>query len=390
MANVTISAAVRGSLIALQGTAQLIEQTQGRLASGLKVASPVDDPVAFFQAKTLSDRANDLTQKKNNISQGISTVTAALDAVKGVENIVAQLKGLVNSAKSATTSTQISTLITQFNDLRSQIDLLTGDAQYQGINLINGTGTTLQVSFSTDTASLLNVNSVDVRSRPTGLNLNRAVATASNTSGINFSFVGSTAVTLGTAGVTVTYAAAANLTFGSAGAYDFSYGTTTLTLSVGSAGATTTTFATNNVLSAGVSFAFGIQSATTSVTSGNLTISVALAGTPVTIGNVTGQNVFAVNFTTEFNNLITNLDAGLAELRAEAQKFGTNVALLQTRLDFTTSYVSTLQTGADKLTLADLNEEGANLLALQTRQQLGISALAFAGQSEQQILALFQ
>jgi flagellin-like hook-associated protein FlgL len=110
----------------------------------------------------------------------------------------------------------------------------------------------------------------------------------------------------------------------------------------------------------------------------------------VTIGNVTGQNVFAVNFTTEFNNMITNLDAGLAELRAEAQKFGTNVALLQTRLDFTTNYVSTLRTGSDKLTLADLNEEGANLLALQTRQQLGISALAFAGQSEQQILALFQ
>ena len=47
------------------------------------------------------------------------------------------------------------------------------------------------------------------------------------------------------------------------------------------------------------------------------------------------------------------------------------------------------EVGAD-LMLADLNEEGANLLALQTRQQLGIQSLAFAGQSEQSILGLFR
>jgi len=46
--------------------------------------------------------------------------------------------------------------------------------------------------------------------------------------------------------------------------------------------------------------------------------------------------------------------------------------------------------GAGKLTLADITEEGANLVALQTRQQLGISALAFAGQSEQSVLALLR
>ena len=52
--------------------------------------------------------------------------------------------------------------------------------------------------------------------------------------------------------------------------------------------------------------------------------------------------------------------------------------------------MNTLESGSGKLTLADLNEEGANLLALQTRQQLGISALAFAGQAEQGILGLFR
>ncbi len=68
----------------------------------------------------------------------------------------------------------------------------------------------------------------------------------------------------------------------------------------------------------------------------------------------------------------------------------TNADILKVRLDFTKDYASVLSAGADKLTLADLNEEGANLLALQTRQQIGIQALSFAGQSEQSVLSLFR
>ena len=66
------------------------------------------------------------------------------------------------------------------------------------------------------------------------------------------------------------------------------------------------------------------------------------------------------------------------------------VNLLQTRLDFSSAYANELQAGADKLILADITEEGANLVALQTRQQLGISSLSFAGQAEQSILSLFR
>jgi flagellin-like hook-associated protein FlgL len=62
---------------------------------------------------------------------------------------------------------------------------------------------------------------------------------------------------------------------------------------------------------------------------------------------------------------------------------------LTTRFDFTESLVNSLEGGATKLTQADLNEESANLLALQTRQQLGINSLALASQSERSILALF-
>ena len=51
--------------------------------------------------------------------------------------------------------------------------------------------------------------------------------------------------------------------------------------------------------------------------------------------------------------------------------------------------MNTLQIGADNLTLADLNEEGANMLALQTQQQLSTSALSLASQANQAVLRLF-
>ncbi len=89
-------------------------------------------------------------------------------------------------------------------------------------------------------------------------------------------------------------------------------------------------------------------------------------------------------------SVITRLDAAVSRLRSHAQKLGTNIAILETRLNFTETYVNTLEVGSDKLTLADLNEEGANLIALQTRQQLGIQSLSIAGQQQQAILALLQ
>jgi flagellin len=62
---------------------------------------------------------------------------------------------------------------------------------------------------------------------------------------------------------------------------------------------------------------------------------------------------------------------------------------VQTRQDFTKNLINTLQTGSDNLVLADTNQEGANLLALQTRQQLSTTALSLSAQSAQAVLKLF-
>jgi len=62
---------------------------------------------------------------------------------------------------------------------------------------------------------------------------------------------------------------------------------------------------------------------------------------------------------------------------------------VNTRMEFTSQMINTLTGGADKLTLADMNEEGANLLMLQTRQALSTTALSLSSQAAQSVLRLF-
>ena len=86
---------------------------------------------------------------------------------------------------------------------------------------------------------------------------------------------------------------------------------------------------------------------------------------------------------------IAQIDAALGALRTQASNFGSTLTTVQTRQDFTRNLITTLQTGADALVLADTNEEGANMLALQTRQQLSTTALSLANQANQAVLRLF-
>jgi flagellin-like hook-associated protein FlgL len=108
----------------------------------------------------------------------------------------------------------------------------------------------------------------------------------------------------------------------------------------------------------------------------------------------TGLGITAAgnNFQTDYdiNVAIGKLSTALNSLRSQAASFGSSLSIVQNRQDFTRSMINTLQTGADNLVLADSNEEGANLLALQTRQQLSTTTLSLAAQAAQNVLRLFQ
>ncbi|NQY83023.1 MAG: hypothetical protein HRT36_08520 [Alphaproteobacteria bacterium] len=90
------------------------------------------------------------------------------------------------------------------------------------------------------------------------------------------------------------------------------------------------------------------------------------------------------------DSAVKRLDDAISRLRGHAQSLGSNVAVLQARATFTDKYVTWNTVGAEKYILADMNQEGANLVALLTRQQLGIQALSVAGQQQRAILTLLQ
>ena len=92
---------------------------------------------------------------------------------------------------------------------------------------------------------------------------------------------------------------------------------------------------------------------------------------------------------TEIELSATQARNALEAVRSFGSSLANNLSIIQTRQTFTEQTINTLQAGADDLVVADQNEEGANLLALQTRQALGVTSLSLASQSQQSVLRLF-
>ena len=86
---------------------------------------------------------------------------------------------------------------------------------------------------------------------------------------------------------------------------------------------------------------------------------------------------------------LDQIDSAINQLRLYASEFGNYYQVVTTRENFTNSLINVLTEGADQLTLADMNQESANMLALQTRQQLAVNSLSLASQASQSVLRLF-
>ena len=109
------------------------------------------------------------------------------------------------------------------------------------------------------------------------------------------------------------------------------------------------------------------------------------SGTGLSIADARGAWAAASSIDTA----ITELDTARDTLRTKAKGLASDLSTITIRQDYTTNMINTLQDGAAGLTEADMNEEGANMLMLQTRQQLGTTSLSLASQAAQAVLRLF-
>jgi flagellin len=269
--DISLTQGMRSNLISLQLTTSLLTQTQGRLSSGKKVNSAIDDPVNYFAAQSYTTRASDLAARKDGMSEGINIVTAATQGIAAINALIIQAKGIATSALGTSDVTARASYSTQFDTVMSQIIALAQDASYKGTNLLNSG--TLEVKFNENGSSKMIING---------------------------------------------------------------FGATTLS---------------------SVSLAY---STTWSLGDAYINTSLSLISTATDI------------LRTKVNTLTSNLD------------------VITARQDFTNNIINTLKTGADNLTLADMNEESANMLMLQTRQSLGTTSLSIASQAAQSVLKLFQ
>jgi flagellin-like hook-associated protein FlgL len=371
--------------------------TNSRLNTGKKVNSVVDDAVAFFSAKSLDDRASDFTDRKANIDQAISTVNAALTATSAIDSLIKQLKGIATSAKSAT-ATERGAFQTQYNTVKTQIDQLVADSTYQGLNLVSNSTSKLTTQFSDRSASRLDVTAQ--RLTTYGVNSNQQLLTGAIGSATSLIVIGGAA---GLYQVTIVSVVGGTSTTQFAKYGNFSATAAATSIAFATA-VISTTFSTSinrsqnvqlvntflDVSGVNVFAASNIFIFVDSQTTGSNAVSTLSTGTQWSAANFDPSSGLANDqFTQALDYLISSLDSSISQNNSAAKTLGTNVAILNTRLEFTKEYINNQKEGAGKLTLADTNEEGANLVSLQTRQQLGIQALQFAGQTEQSVLRLF-
>lgn len=339
MAEVTLSAGIRSNLVSLQNTNKLLNRTQERLSTGKAVNSAIDNPQNFFAASNLNDRSAQLDARLDGMGQAVSTLQSADNALTNMRGIVSALKAVVDEALSQADSTDRVASGKQFNELLVQLSQLAKDSGYQGVNLLRSSESTMTAG-GTETLtvqfherfneSTLEIRGVNVSSaEDVTVDPNGEITTASRMSG---------------------------------------------------AGGQAWTVSFNNADQTS-SQAIGIRSA--EITTDPQTSGISAAGTSAQISWVDGSY-----YRDNLKELTSELDDYDQALVNTAKAISQNVNIVTLRQDFTTDLINILREGSDKLTLADLNEEGANLLALQTAQQLGTQSLAIASQANQAVLSL--
>jgi flagellin-like hook-associated protein FlgL len=380
---IVLSAGIRQNLLSLQNTASLMATSQNRLATGKKVNSALDNPSNFFTAAGLNNRASDLGNLLDSMSSAIKTIEAANNGITALTKLVESAQSTARQALQAGSNAN-GTFTGNTNNITRASTITTGGV----LTLQNGTGpsVSLTIANGADVGSVIDqINNANVGFKAdivtSGANTNLRIA---STTGQNLTTSG-TAISAGTltaqTGLTATtYNASASAAAARAElAQQFDGIRTQIGQLIKDTG-----FNGKNLLNGdSLDVVFNEQ---TGANQSKLTV----AGVTFDangLGIAAPQNSFAAEG--DINAALTNLTTALGTIRSEGSRLGSQLSTVQARQDFTKSMVNTLQTGADNLVIADTNEEAANVLALQTRQQLSTTALSLANQAAQGVLRLF-
>ena len=377
MSTITLTASMRSNLASLKTIQGQMDATQTRLSTGKKVNSAIDNASSYYQSRSLTNRAADLDSLLDSMGQGIQTIQAANEGIEAVTSFIEQAKSVANSAFALDASasdygTQIKNYQDQYNDILKEIGTLAKDSSYHGINLL--TGGKLTVMFNETRTHQLDVQGKDI------------------VAGMADSSIGFTdANWLGDVEAKKTALDAAEVAMEES-KYDNNLVTVTSATSDDDWLALKAEGIYIRTGDAGSRVYTKVAADATKPTTDTTYYKY---GDPAT-ATVTAYNTAKDEYDAAVKGVSEKVNASLDSiakatdyLRDYSSELGNNFSIIETRQNFTEALIDVLETGSDNLVLADMNEESANYLALQTRQQLAINSLALASQSAQSVLSLF-
>ncbi len=389
-----------GAMTALQTLKSInndLEMTQDMISSGKRVQFASDNAAVWAISKVMeADIAS-----FNTINEGLavyeSTVAVARTAAEQVTGLLTDIKTKLTQAAN-TPDGQLAEIDADITALKDQLTSVVDAAQFNGINLVNGTGdlTTL-FSLDRDAAGVVTRNNVTV----TGQDLSVAGYAAA-------------AVFTGTAGVSTAEDAAAFsiddaatedlvIVDGALAAGDrisVTIGETTVAYQVTASdiAATTTADVVANALRSQIETIEGFTVDYDAGTVGTLTINND-SGADVTVtaqyrnagaGGLSGVNAINATSAANVNTSLDAINTLIDTATTAAASFGTDQNQIQTQMDFIGKLEDAMTAGVGSLVDANMEEASAKLQALQVQQQLGIQSLSIANQSPQSILSLFR
>jgi flagellin len=437
---VTLSAGVRNAVTALSQTTLLAQQAQTRLSTGKKVNSAIDSPVNFFTAAALNTRATSLTNLLDGISNATQTVQAASKALDSITKLVQSLQSTITQAQNEAAanrptkagtalstaaeaaltgkSLKDTTLAKKLVDdnggtantatasyagnlgiaaatTNLHLEIVAGNTTYDVANLAPATATVQDLvnaingsgiaTASVDDAGKLNITGVGSSTLKVGLGASAVSAAAALTdaqAGGQNALLG-LAATDYTTGISASGNSAVRANLVS----QFNSLTSQLDQLAQDAGFNGKNLLNGDKLTVVFNEKTGSQQSKLDIQGSKLT-AVSL-GIGTAVNGTAGAGQFNIQDDTDLATASATLTSALSSLQSLSSTFGANLSVVQTRQEFTKSLVNTLTIGADNLTNADTNEEGANLVALQTRQALATTALSLAAQADQAVLKLF-
>ena len=371
MNEVGIPPATRTVLLGLQRTRTVLEVASQHITTGLRVKSSIDGTTAFFDAQGLTNRAADLLTIKNSISDAASVIGAAVDTIDSMITLIDETKVTINAAKGQANSDAVATTITGdvVADASAIVKDTVGAVSGDSFEITyNGTTTVVSISNSTTFANVAtaisNISGLDA-SLSDG---NALIITASDGQDIRITNkVNDLATDLNLH--TSTAGALASNDERRAAEAEFDLVRTEINALAGKS-----TLLGQNLL--------GTSPDTLTVDLSDIsTSSLSVTGTTT---NARTLNISAVDENDSFvtdggiTAAVAELDTAKTKLQETRTGLTSNLAVVEARLAFNEELLKTVEEGAALLTQADIDDEKATKLALETRHDLGINALGFS------------